>query len=113
MGRVTLVSDDRIAEYTYQTTFDDVPQILYGFCGFDFDLNARDTPAPQSYGYSGYAPAPAPEPNTVGFRVNAYSSKTTVIIEGTKLSFGDTTFNSADICFQACSIGPGSGPVDH
>ena len=93
--------------YTYQTAFTQVPQVVWGLCGFNFDLDHRD--APLSYGY-GYPPE---EPNAIGIRTTAYSSKTTVTIEGLDLSFGDTNAISVDICFQACSIGPGSGPVDH
>ena len=95
------------AEYTYQTAFTQVPQVVWGLCGFDFDLDRRD--APVSYGY-GYPPE---EPNAIGVRTTAYSSKTTAIISGIDLAFGDTEAITADVCFQACSIGPGSGPVDH
>ena len=104
---MSLSAEDGKAAYTYQTTFAQVPQVIWGLCGFDFDLNHRNTYAHYGYGY------PPEEPNAIGIRTTAYSSKTSVIIEGLDLSFGDTFANSVDICFQACSIGPGSGPVDH
>ena len=94
-------------EYTYQTAFTQVPQVVWGLCGFNFDLDHRDAHVKYGYGY------PPEEPNAIGLRTTAYSSKTTVTIEGHDLSFGDTATDYINVCFQACSIGPGSGPVDH
>ena len=91
--------------YTYQTAFTQVPQVVWGLCGFNFDLDHRVA----KYGY-GYSPE---EPNAIGIRTIAYSSKTTATIESIDLSFGDTAAVYVDVCFQACSIGPGSGPVAH
>ena len=102
-----MVHNDRKAELTYQTNFDEVPQVLFGLCHFNFNLNFRDEPV--SYGYG----SPPQESNAIGVRMTAHSSKTTLTIEGQDLSFGDTLAFTADVCYQACSIGPGSGPVDH
>ena len=93
--------------YTYQTAFTEVPQVVWGLCGFSFDLDHRAPPVKYGYGY------PPEEPNAIGIRTIAYSSKTTVTIKSIDLSFGDTAADFVDVCFQACSIGPGSDPVNH
>ena len=106
-GQVTLDGGDRKAEYQYQTWFDKLPQVLYGLCGFNFDLDAREEPENHLYGYT------PKEPNAVGVRVNAFSSKTGLTVEAFDLGFADSTVVTVDVCFQACSIGPGLGPVHH
>merc|ERR1712121_140102 len=103
VGRVTLTSVDMRVEYQYQTTFENTPGITYGLCGFNFNLNSRE--ASPSYYYQ--------EPEALGARVNAYSSPTGITIEAFDLSFGDSSAVSVDVCFQACSIGPGTEPVSH
>merc|ERR1712121_45257 len=103
VGRVTLTSVDKRVEYQYQTTFENTPGITYGLCGFNFNLNSRE--ASPSYYYQ--------EPEALGARVNAYSSPTGITIEAFDLSFGDSSAVSVDVCFQACSIGPGTEPVSH
>ena len=98
--------NERVA-YTYQTAFTQVPQVIWGLCGFNFDLDHRTPHLKYGYGY------PPEEPNAIGVRTIAYSSKTTAIIKSIDLSFGDTAADFIDVCFQACSIGPGSSPVVH
>ena len=105
---MTLVADDGWTEHTYQTPFDTVPQVLYGMCGSAFDLNNRADPVHPGYGY-----LPAQEPNDIGVNAIVISSKTSLIIKGVELSFGDTKALTLDVCYHACSIGPGIGPVDH
>ena len=111
-GQVTLDGDDRKVEHQYQTWFDSVPQVTYGLCGFNFDLDAKQDPVSHGNGYGGHR-SPPKEPNAVGIRINAFSSKVGLTVEGFDFSFGDTYAATADVCFQACSIGPGPGPVDH
>ena len=107
-GQVTLNGDDRKAEYQYQTCFDKLPQVWYGLCGFNFDLNAREKLIYNDYNYK-----PKLEPNALGVRINAFSSKTALTIEAFDLSFADSAVVTVDVCFQACTIGPGIGPVHH
>ena len=114
-------ADDLKVEYQYQTCFDKVPQVLYGLCGFNFELYARDDHQSSSYGFGkgfgygfshGYGYAPR-KPNALGVRLNAFSSKIGLTIEAFDLSFADSAVVTVDVCFQACTIGPGLGPVHH
>ena len=107
VGQVTLDAIDWRAEYSYQSTFRNVPQVLWGLCGYDFDLDTREDPMSFGYGY------PTKEPNAIGVFVDAYSTKTTVTFEAYNMGFGDTSAFTSEVCFQACTIGPGPGPVNH
>ena len=107
VGRVHLKAGDEKAEYTYQTAFGTAPQVVWGLCHFDSNLDSRPAFAAVGAGY------PAEEPNAIGLRVSAYSSKTTLTVELFDLGFGDSLVVNADVCFQACSIGPGIGSVGH
>ena len=111
-GRVTLTKDDLRVEYSYNTLFVAVPHILFGLCGFSFDLDASDNNrAGYGYGY-GYNPY-FKQPEAIGGRVMGYSTKSTATFIGVQLSFGDTMAKSADVCFQACSFDAGTGGVIH
>jgi len=96
-GQVTLDVDDRKAEYLFQSNFALVPQILHTICGFNFDMEKRA----ETTGYY-------KEPNALGLLVTADASKTGVTLELFDQSFGDSGIVTADVCFQACSIGPGA-----
>lgn len=107
VGRVTLDVIDLTAAYSYQTAFQNVPQVVWGLCGFGFDLDSNEDPNHFAYGH------PVQEPNAIGVRINAYTTKTALVFERFDLGFGKTTGDSADICFQACTIGPGTFDVIH
>ena len=102
-----LKADDGKAEYTYQTAFGTTPQVVWGLCDFNSNLDSRPDFAAGGAGY------PSEEPNAIGLRVSAYSSKTTLTLELFDLGFGDSLVVSADVCFQSCSIGPGIGSVGY
>ncbi|KAL8599453.1 hypothetical protein ACOMHN_066757 [Nucella lapillus] len=120
VGQVTLDVDDRKAEYLFQTGFQYVPQLLYSICGYNFDLNAIEDPKHgyrRTYGsYGGYRGGDGdgygysrPPPDTLGVTVTgSMVSKTGVTFEAVDLSFGDMTLQTVDVCFQACSVGPGN-----
>ena len=107
VGRVTLDVIDLTAAYSYQTAFQNVPQVLWGLCGFGFDLDSTEDPNHFAFGH------PVQEPNAIGVFVDAYSTKTTVTFEAYNMGFGDTSAFTSEVCFQACTIGPGPGPVNH
>ena len=93
---MTLSAHDRKAEYSYQTSFNQVPQVVWGLCSFNFDLDSR-----QDHLTVGYPPQ---KPNAIGVRVNAYSSKTALILKAFDLGCGDSTVVTVDVCFQALSL---------
>jgi hypothetical protein len=98
VGQVTLTGGDEEFEYQFQTWFDVVPGIVWGVCGFDFDLNQRET-------ILGYDHQPKHEVNAAGFKINAYATKTGIHLKALDFSFGDSESRSVDVCFKACSIG--------
>lgn len=102
-GQVTLDADDRKAEYLFQTAFAVVPQILYSVCGYNFDLEARPNDYDHYY----------KEPNALGLLVTAEASRTGLTVEMFDQSFGDSQVVTADVCFQVCSIGPGTDALPH
>merc|ERR1712121_493685 len=105
-GQVTLDKDDRKAEYLFQNVFTSAPQVIHALCGYDFNVDVR----PESYYNSHYK-----EPNALGVLILADPSPTGLTLEMVDQSFGDTHIVSADVCFQACSIGTGQFrvPEDH
>nr|KAG5694792.1 hypothetical protein BaRGS_019169 [Batillaria attramentaria] len=48
-GTVTLKADDRKAEYVFQSTFSEVPGVIYSITGLNWNLDARDVQ--QHFGY--------------------------------------------------------------
>jgi len=38
-GQVTLKHDDRQAEYTFQADFEEVPEVIYGVCAYNFNVD--------------------------------------------------------------------------
>ncbi|XP_076446015.1 uncharacterized protein LOC143283677 [Babylonia areolata] len=109
VGRVTLTPQTPRVEYHYQTDFRDVPQVTWGLCGFLFDLNSGDVsgkdPPGNSYILRG--------PGALGVHVQAYSTRTSVVLRAFEGSFGAISGLSTDVCFRACSKGPGIAPVKH
>ncbi|KAK7087394.1 hypothetical protein V1264_021454 [Littorina saxatilis] len=121
-GGLTLDADERAVNYQYLTPFPGVPQVITGLCGFNFDMDVIKDPehfikalyAFQSgYGGAGYGYEPPAEPDTIGVRVNSFSTATGLQVEGFDLSLGDTKAVDVKVCFMACSVGPGTGPVVH
>nr|KAG5698651.1 hypothetical protein BaRGS_003165 [Batillaria attramentaria] len=117
VGSVTLTSEDRRAEYVFQSNFRTVPQIFYSITGFSKNLDAREDPKPHPpaashYGY-GYAPPPKPkEPNSLGVLVLVNPSQKALTVESFAGDFGDTEGISVDVTFQACTIGSGTNITD-
>ncbi|XP_076459291.1 uncharacterized protein LOC143292672 isoform X1 [Babylonia areolata] len=107
VGQVTIRAGENRVDYQYQTWFDNVPQILYGLAGYNFDLDTREDPPYYGYGY------PPKEPEAIGVFVTAYSTKTGIVFTALDTGYGDTSLVSMDVAFQACTIGPGKGKIDH
>ena len=103
-GRVSLTPGGRV-EYSYQTRFDTVPQVVAGICAFTIQLNAN-----QGSSFADpYSPSP---PTSLGGRVITYSSKSVLTLQGVGFNFGLAQSRGADICFHVCSIDSGNSGID-
>ena len=89
--------------------FDSVPQTVFGICGFgvriDEDEDSKFSNPYEKYTYK--------SPPTIGGRVYGYATKTTLTIDGVAFDFGRAKGVFVDVCFESCSITPGTGPLIH
>ncbi|KAK7107644.1 hypothetical protein V1264_015533 [Littorina saxatilis] len=119
VGEITLDDDECTAELTFQTDFgNQAPQIFLGLSGVNFNTNAVEDKKEQGgYGYSGgYGHNQGyheTEPGSIGTRLNAYTTPKGARFEFFFFGFGETKIAAATITYQACSIGPGIGRVNH
>nr|KAG5694797.1 hypothetical protein BaRGS_019174 [Batillaria attramentaria] len=106
VGTTSLLGDDRVVEYVFQSDFDEVPSVQYSITDINWNLDAREDP--QHYGYG----PPPQEPNAAGFVILAYPTKRSVVFRGYDFSFGDSQGINGNINFIACTIGPGTEESD-